>query len=380
MASRIFMGNMPELMEDILNNLNNDIYSLYSCALPEIFYLLEHNEQFFSQLQDLWLYIPPGLKSKSATTLLRILAKSATKISALKLNAFFSDYEWPQLFHALTCVIKSQEQLRKFSLVGEEYLTEFHGIISVLESQKNSLREIIIDNCAYSAEFEILKNCKKLEILRICDSNYWELLKILNCKISTLVVGDSRFAIDVSTIVQLLERSGILLQQLNLETGVESRQELLLLEAIKSFCPNITYLNLSYIEFSTQLLDLIGNLQKLQFLTLWCNLYIPEETKIRVTQFAEILPSTLQYLDLGVTWLESYIDIILNHCNAPLKKLLFNYIYDKKTTKALINFCKRNRTLNYVGLRDYSYLNENIQKELEVYVTLVPTIDIIVNC
>ncbi|KAF0430120.1 hypothetical protein F8M41_005564 [Gigaspora margarita] len=30
MASKIFMGDMPELMENILNNLNNEFYSLYS--------------------------------------------------------------------------------------------------------------------------------------------------------------------------------------------------------------------------------------------------------------------------------------------------------------------------------------------------------------
>ncbi|RIB23386.1 hypothetical protein C2G38_2171424 [Gigaspora rosea] len=33
MASKIFMGNMLELMEKILNNLDKEIRSLYSCAL-----------------------------------------------------------------------------------------------------------------------------------------------------------------------------------------------------------------------------------------------------------------------------------------------------------------------------------------------------------
>src|SRR5260363_224967 len=33
MASKMFMGDMPELMEIILNNLNNEFNSLYSCAL-----------------------------------------------------------------------------------------------------------------------------------------------------------------------------------------------------------------------------------------------------------------------------------------------------------------------------------------------------------
>ncbi|RIA99991.1 hypothetical protein C2G38_2151006 [Gigaspora rosea] len=33
MASKMLMGDMPELMENILKHLNNEIYSLYSCAL-----------------------------------------------------------------------------------------------------------------------------------------------------------------------------------------------------------------------------------------------------------------------------------------------------------------------------------------------------------
>src|SRR5260364_300794 len=33
MASKIFTGDMPEIMENILKNLNNEFYSLYSCAL-----------------------------------------------------------------------------------------------------------------------------------------------------------------------------------------------------------------------------------------------------------------------------------------------------------------------------------------------------------
>ncbi|KAF0541556.1 hypothetical protein F8M41_005327 [Gigaspora margarita] len=46
------------------------------------------------------------------------------------------------------------------------------------------------------------------------------------------------------------------------------REESVLIETLASFCPNITYLNIASIEFSAQLVDLIGNLQKLQFLTL----------------------------------------------------------------------------------------------------------------
>ncbi|KAF0511802.1 hypothetical protein F8M41_018165 [Gigaspora margarita] len=151
---------------------------------PEIFYSLGRNELFFSRLQDLSLSLISDINTENVTVLLKILAKNATKINALKIDEFYSEYE-PQLHHALICIIKSQEQLRQFSLFGGEYPTEFHGIISALESQKKSLQEVLITCCACSTEFKVLTNCKNLEILRIrnCDN-----LKILEASLSTLEI------------------------------------------------------------------------------------------------------------------------------------------------------------------------------------------------
>ncbi|RIB29112.1 hypothetical protein C2G38_2137014 [Gigaspora rosea] len=511
MASKILMGNMPELMEDILNNLNNEFYSLYSCALvsrhwckisipilwrdpfsfekkplfisnyfsslgedekfvlrkcginadlskklfdyarflkvldlsrleskvnkwldlelvnsnyyislmyhiiniliklfiesgatlrkldlhfseflefsPEIFYSLGENKKIFSQLQDLSLGIILDSSIESVTTLLKILAKNTTKIRSLKFDGFYSDYE-PQLFHALLyaliCIIKSQEQLRQFSLIGgEDFPSEFYGIISALESQQNSLQEVIIENCGYSEEFEILNNCKKLEILRIRYCSDEILLKILNHQVNTLEIVDYMFEeTTISTIKQILEKCGTSLQRLMIDSiDDEIWEESLLLDSLKSFCPNITYLYISNVEFSTQLVELIGKLQKLQFLTLVCNDFISgEELKTLVIQFAEILPLTLQYLDFRDDWLNSFIDILLNHCSAPLKKLLIDHLVKKKYAKALIEFCTRNKTLNYVGVDRYLKLNKKIRKEVKKYVTLVPYEHIVVNC
>ncbi|RIB26323.1 hypothetical protein C2G38_277137 [Gigaspora rosea] len=247
MASKIFMGNMPELMEKILSNLNNEVYTLYSCALvsrhwckmsipilwkdpfsfeqntlfiskyfssldeneklrlkeslriykinieisetlfdyarflkvldlshlgwrvtewffpefvnvgivcrtslttyivnlllkifiesganlhkldlhfsdlfkikPEIFCSLEQNEQFFSRLQYLSLGLISEFNTENAIKLLRILTKKATKINALKLNKRYTTYDQ----QSLKALIESQEQLRKFSLVGGDF-------------------------------------------------------------------------------------------------------------------------------------------------------------------------------------------------------------------------------------------------------------------
>ncbi|KAF0501160.1 hypothetical protein F8M41_020125 [Gigaspora margarita] len=267
---------------------------------PEIFYSLGQNDQFFSRLHHLSLDVISDFNIENLATLLSVLAKNATKINTLELEEFYSDVE-PQLFHslfqAIICIIKSQDQLSLFSVAGGDFPANFHGIISALESQKYSLQEVIIESCGYSAEFEILKSCKNLESLRVryCGT---KLLKVLDCKITSLEISDC--PLDVQTIIIILKNTGTLLQRLKLEiSDDEIWEESLLLEALKSFCSNITYLNITNIGFSTQLIELIGNLQNLQFLTLWFIADIPEEElKIRVMQFAEILPPSLQYLEL----------------------------------------------------------------------------------
>ncbi|KAF0463375.1 hypothetical protein F8M41_000194 [Gigaspora margarita] len=380
MASKIFMGDMPEILEKILNNLNNEFYSLYSCVLPEIFYTLGENKQFFSRIQYLSLDEISDDNIENAITLLRALAKHAKKISTLKINNFDTYYFETQLVYVLINVIKSQEQLRLFSFVGYNYPRNFHGIISALDNQKSSLQEVRVDYCAFNAEFDVLNNCKNLETLniRFCDTKLWN---ILDCKISTLEIIDE--TTDTQSIALILEKSGLLLQRLNVDVVVtDDGKESLLLEAIKSFCPNITYLNINNLGFSTQLVELIGNLQKLQFLSLRCDVFeIPEEElKLRVMQFSEILPLTLQYFDLGNTWLEPYIDVLFNHCNAPLKKILIYHLCDEKISRALVEFCIRNKALKYVGIYKYSNLDENIRREVEAYVALVPYERIVVNC
>ncbi|RIB08016.1 hypothetical protein C2G38_380414 [Gigaspora rosea] len=180
----------------------------------------------------------------------------------------------------------------------------------------------------------------------------------------------------------IFKKSGILLQRLKLELDEVFQDEPLLLKALKTFCPNIIYLSIQFIMFSPQFVKLIGNLQKLQFLSLWCNQvdYIPEEViKRRVIQFSEKLPLTLKYFNLEDTWLEPYTDILLNHCNAPLKKMLIYRLNNERISKALVEFCMRNKTLNYVGVYKYLDLDDYTKKEVENYVELVPYESIVVD-
>ncbi|RIB06527.1 hypothetical protein C2G38_504630 [Gigaspora rosea] len=346
---------------------------------PEIFYSLGQNMLFFSRLQDLSVIVESESCIKNAIALFKILADNATKINSLTFHTYI--YE-PLLCRTFASVIKSQEQLGRFNLIGG---TSFEPrsccIMSALECQKKALREIKIECCAYGEEFEVLMNCENLEVIRIF--HYKEevkLLKILSTnlsKISTLEILS--YSIDASNLIPILENSGPLLQRLRLYSEKREIRSLpLLIETLISFCPNITYLYISSIKFSSKFLDLIGSLQKLLYLTLqWIDDGTEEKMKSWITQLAEILPSSLQYFNLGDFWINSHIDIFLDHCNAPLKRLLFGVDYDyDKTIEALIKFCKRKKTLNYA----YIHCNTNIdvlkwdkvKKDLEEYVKLVP--------
>ncbi|KAF0490036.1 hypothetical protein F8M41_022001 [Gigaspora margarita] len=313
MASKVLMGNMPELVENIPNNLNNEIYSLYSCALvnrhlckmsiPILWkdpFSLERRPSFISSyffiflrrrkhcFKRIWnkqkfqhLILHELLISDNAIALLMILAKISTKISVLEFDQFEyfdNDDTELQLINALSALLNHKSNLDCLAYMNQNMLQNSMALFSVLESQENSLQEVVLTNCSYNKEFEALKNCKNLETLRYCD--YMIMLKILDYnKISTLEI-----------------------------------KHLVLLS--KHYIPQ----HYEYYVFP-QLLELIGNLQNLQFLTLRCNIDIlEEEVKIRVLHLAEILPLILQYFDVEDTWLKQYIDILLNHCNAPLKK------------------------------------------------------------
>ncbi|KAF0541554.1 hypothetical protein F8M41_005325 [Gigaspora margarita] len=245
-------------------------------------------------------------------------------------------------------------------------------IISALESQKQSLQEVSMDYCTCTEEFKVLKECKNLKILRI---RYCDYVKILEPSVNTLDIID--YLVYPSNLVPILKNFGSLLQRLRLGADEDLiREESVLIETLASFCPNITYLNIAPIKFSAQLVDLIGNLQKLQFLTLRCIYYMAQdELEILFTQFAKTLPPTLQYLDLTTP----YIHVLLNNCHALLKNLLMDRFENKETIKALTEFCKRKRTLKYVGV-NFDYLNDDIKKEVEGYVSLVPQGCIIVDC
>ncbi|KAF0454751.1 hypothetical protein F8M41_001530 [Gigaspora margarita] len=356
---------------------------------PEICCSLEQNMQFLSRLQELSISsisFKSNFNIESVATLLKILGKAATKLSTLIIEV--PDYYDPQLFHSLIYIINAQKQLKQFYMFDAYGFSEnLPSIISALKSQKQSLQEVRIYGCKFTEVFKVLTNFENLETLYMggCKfSNNTELSKILEknfYKIKTFKVA-TNMGFDTLNIVQCIKKFGSLLQRLKLEAkGEDILEKSLLLETIKSFCPNITFLYIRDLGLSTQFQELIGNLQKLQFFTLHNLVYVldeitEEELRRQVMQFAGILPSTLQYLDIMHSRLNSYIDILLNNCNAPLKKLIISHLDDEKNAKALIEFSIRKRTLNYVGVYD---LNDNFKKEMEGYVALVPYYNVVVG-
>ncbi|RIB05038.1 hypothetical protein C2G38_2254034 [Gigaspora rosea] len=335
---------------------------------PEVFYSLGQNIRFFSQLQ--YVSVDTGYEDFFADeniAFLKVLAKTSTKIHTLQFNMHDVGYNVAPLCHALANIIRSQCQLTEFNLTGMDLNVQ--EIIFALATQQKSLKEFKIDYCYDSGiNFNVLLKCEKLETLRI----RWydeksEILKPLSngsCNLNTLEIID--LEVDSSDVIQILKKN-----------VVQSQSSLL--EILLKFCPNITYLNISSIELSIQLIDLIGSLKNLQFLTLlWYSEKPAVIIRARIIQLIRATSPFLEYIEWRNINREdsSYVDILLYHCNAPLKKLICSN--GKETIKAIIDFCKQKKTLKYVNIF-YPDLKD-VEKNLEKYVKLLQYDEIVENC
>ncbi|KAF0488814.1 hypothetical protein F8M41_022179 [Gigaspora margarita] len=249
---------------------------------PEIFYLLEQNIKFFSSIRVLyfslkalkeWKYDDDFDRSycKVLVKILKLLARNVTKITNIRVALYDSDY-LPQLCHELALIIKSQEHLKYFNFTCILYSQhwELYGIVLALKIQKETLKEIILEGCAYSK--------------------------------GTLEIRTSGLY-NASGVVQILEKSGSSLQRFKLLNDENSyfydeddednysifkfdkkrhliKSQSLLLETLMISCPNIVYLCiLGIAKYSTHILNLLSSLQKLQFLSISWNDEFDDESR-----------------------------------------------------------------------------------------------------
>ncbi|KAF0483839.1 hypothetical protein F8M41_023205 [Gigaspora margarita] len=350
-----------------------------------IIFTLGQNEHFFSRLQEVSVEIESeGSYFIEGIRLLQILTTTTSKIHTLQFKiGEIDDCYKQEVYYLFVNIIRSQQQLRRFNLIYDiELEMKLNGIIPALECQRNSLQEIKIFNCDYNLSLEKLIKSKNLEVFRMSYCEEYRLLKPLinnHCKISTLeIISFDLYESVVNQLAQYLKKSGTLLQRLKLdsEEGIESQSSLL--EALMT-CSNLTYLYISPIIFSAQVPKFIEKLQKLQFFTLkWYYEESEDEQSSLVMQTAKALPTTLQYLEWDSFQSDSYINDLISHCEAPLKKLIIGESYNRdKTKEELIKFCLRKQTLKYINT---SCTDLNLKKGLEGYVEVVPYEQIVVNC
>ncbi|KAF0469431.1 hypothetical protein F8M41_025538 [Gigaspora margarita] len=230
----------------------------------EIFHSLEQNGQFFSHLQEVFLYTDSGKFSNDLIMLLRSLVKVSTNIHTLKLRETHRygrstiNYD-PQTLDVLAVLIRSQRKLRKLDI---SYEKSFKGVISALKSQENSLQELILSG-QYIPEYMVLKDCETLEVLRIKDRDAIPILKQLAdglCKLSTLDIGDGKLT--SSDIIPLIRNSGQILQRLRLVPSDENiPSQSLLWKTLIEYCPNLIYFCICCVELSNQFVEFIEGLQ-----------------------------------------------------------------------------------------------------------------------
>ncbi|KAF0539677.1 hypothetical protein F8M41_006936 [Gigaspora margarita] len=279
----------------ISNGTTLQQFSLYGSFIdPEILHSLHQAGLYLSRLQALHLDL-------------------TTEVTT-------SDYHWDKHDEPnILCYLVALGEFEEKGIISNEFLKFFINTLRQLSFRFRSEYEPQV----YDDLARIINLQKQLE--RFWISGYRRsninLSEILNNNISNLdIIHSPQIAAEDLRLV--LRKYGKYIQKLKIYAG-ELLKNLVSLEEIGEFCPNITRLDIKKAEFSKQLINLISNLQKLQVLLLWCNtVNIPEEElKERVIKFAEILPLTLQCLQLD-GWLQPYLDILLDHCREPLKTLL----------------------------------------------------------
>ncbi|CAG8560145.1 2773_t:CDS:2 [Scutellospora calospora] len=317
----------------------------------EIFSLMKQNKIFFSNLNEFIIYTEKGKLIDESIEFLKILSESTESIKVLKIHemGIYDQTTFIYDSHSLKALIgfiESQKSIKKLDI---SYSDSFTGVISALNCHL-SLHEIIVQG-KYIQEFKVLNDCENLEVLRIKSSEALPLLKQLsnsNCRIRILDIYARVH--DILDVISFLQEHGPLLQRFRLMPFGTTLSQTRLTRTLRDFCLNLEYFGLSSLNFSDQLVDFVKNSQRLQYISIECNGDDSEEvTRRRVIEFAKSLPRSLHYLNWGFynkKLKSDYIDLILGHCDAPLKSLFFDNI-NQEIFDAIVEFQSRVGTLEY---------------------------------
>ncbi|PKK61532.1 hypothetical protein RhiirC2_856198 [Rhizophagus irregularis] len=353
-CSKIFSGELPELLSDIMQYFRNDFSTLHSYGrligdcIENWAAAVKKEKSLFCFTKSTFIRNIKILYLKISTPLLKFLSSNCNSISSLYNPRFKDNTD----IEYLSQLIKSQKNLKKICFVKK-----FPPIL-LNSNCLNTLNTIIflyINFNNINILNEVFEQLNVLESVHIMycyslDSNFIQ--QIINLskpfKLKSLFVDEIFESIEL-----LLQKSGDYLENFGLSFEPNttyyndvSDSQLLeaksqLLKLITRYCTKVKFFEL--IEFNNNqniylTFDLIESIkQNLNYLTIDINYNFgsgfnrdTELSSIVLQNLGQILPFKLEYLDLTLVMNTTDFEIFLiNSQDTFIKKLLFSNIIDR---------------------------------------------------
>ncbi|GET60953.1 hypothetical protein GLOIN_2v1777852 [Rhizophagus irregularis DAOM 181602=DAOM 197198] len=381
-CSKIFSGDLPELLYEIIKYFRNDYSTLHSCILvnrlwcrltipllwEDPFSILNGNYNFI----EIYLYnLNDYLKTKLNEY--QIIDNLLTPSSSSNNNTLFNYpnfIKYLNICKIIPCIegwLESNERTSKFinlnTLEIEISITDYYNTCA------DNILEIILQNPNFiknikNLKFSILSSNKliKNRILQIINShqnlkrillvkvfeklNVLESVHIICCysldtgfiqqiinlnkpfKLKSLFISGR---LQIQSLQSLLQKSGNYLENFGYGFGITNYDQLLkqqLLELIIKYCKNIKFLNLHRIEnqITSLIFNLIENIKQfLNYLSINLVNHQVDNIKLILQNLGQSLPIKLEYLSMILHIKENDFEIFLkNSQNTFFKKLLIN--------------------------------------------------------
>jgi hypothetical protein len=224
-----------------------------------------------------------------------------------------------------------------------------------LSSQAHSLVSVRLEDTdltdVSSQGFMICSNLKTLELLdcRTNDPNiFWEPF-ILDSKIRLSKLTLIRTPIYPKAIETILKDSCMDLEELTFDKiVVESLPNIL--NILKSYCTNITYLKIYIIKFyfTQKLFKILPSFTKLKSLIIRNSML---SFGYQFYKLGSCLPKSLRLFDMDLEISPITLNKFLLNCSAPLERLILNYSvgFTNEHLEVILNYAKTKRNLKSIG-------------------------------
>jgi hypothetical protein len=302
----------------------------------DAFELILQNPNFIYNIKIMKLHF--NITSEIITKFLIFLNSNCNLILSLHFlfPKHYDSSNYSIIENILSQIINSQENLKKI-LLGSNNFPSYYSLLSLKNSNcSNTLNTIVF----YYFDF---KNINVLNVV-LNQLNNLESIHIINChsqdtkfiqqiinvtkpfKLKSLTLNE---ILQIESLELLMQKFGNDLENFGIIVQNEPQKSLQLFELAIKYCHKIKFLYLP-IGLNNQNIDIIfslieNNRQNLNYLSIDADDSSNHLSSIILRNIGQILPSKLEYLDLGLSINGKDLEIFLkNSQNTFIKKLLIN--------------------------------------------------------